>query len=245
MATAEPLGRTRPLEHDRFGRTVIYEGEVLRHSLYTRLVHWTVAIFFFLALISGFAMFSPWLYKWLSLPFGGGPFARLLHPWFGLGFVIAMLLQLRGWYNAMRWGEDDRRWMGRIRAYVTNEEKAEPDYVGKFNAGQKIWFWTMVWSGVVFLITGLLLWFPGGLGRTGAWISYFFHDVAALVMLGGFIVHIYEGTAAIPGTSHSMIRGTVTEEWAWTHHPGWYRQMTGRDPVADRTAAEQRKRTMR
>src|SRR5205823_13798422 len=99
MATAEPLGRRRPVERERFGRTVIYQGELLRHSLYTRLVHWGVAIFFILAILSGFAMFSPWLYKWLSLPFGGGPFARLLHPWFGLAFVVVILLQLRGWWQ--------------------------------------------------------------------------------------------------------------------------------------------------
>jgi len=26
-----------------------------------------------------------------------------------------------------------------------------------------------------------------------------------------------------------MINGTVTEKWAWTHHPDWYRDVTGRD----------------
>jgi formate dehydrogenase subunit gamma len=65
------------------------------------------------------------------------------------------------------------------------------------------------------------------------WISYFFHDVAALVMLGGFIIHIYEGTAHQPGTFRSMMRGTVTDRWAWTHHPAWYRAVTGRAPRAD------------
>jgi cytochrome b subunit of formate dehydrogenase len=27
-----------------------------------------------------------------------------------------------------------------------------------------------------------------------------------------------------------MMDGTVTENWAWTHHPAWYRAVTGRDP---------------
>jgi hypothetical protein len=51
-------------------------------------------------------------------------------------------------------------------------------------------------------------------------------------MLAGFIIHIYEGTAAMPGTFRAMIDGTVTEAWAWTHHPAWYRAVTGRDPRA-------------
>jgi cytochrome b subunit of formate dehydrogenase len=26
-----------------------------------------------------------------------------------------------------------------------------------------------------------------------------------------------------------MIDGTVTEKWAWTYHPAWYRAVAGRD----------------
>jgi cytochrome b subunit of formate dehydrogenase len=29
------------------------------------------------------------------------------------------------------------------------------------------------------------------------------------------------------------MRGTVSDKWAWTHHPAWYRRATGRDPRAD------------
>jgi formate dehydrogenase subunit gamma len=239
MATSEPIGRPRTEAQrsahldEGFGRTVVYQNEVPRHSVHTRLVHWGVAIFFVAALLSGFAIFTPWLFAWISPLFGGGARARLLHPWFGIGFVILMTFQLRGWLNDMRWQPSDNQWLKRIRAYVTHEDETEPDYVGKFNAGQKVWFWTMVASGVIFLITGIPLWFPEYLGRTLMWICYFFHDVAGLVMLGGFLVHIYEGTAALPGTFRSMVRGTVTRAWAWTHHPGWYKQVTGRDPKAD------------
>jgi len=66
-------------------------------------------------------------------------------------------------------------------------------------------------------------------GRWVVAVSYVIHDIAALVMLAGFIIHVYEGTAHQPGTFRSMIDGTVTESWAWTHHPAWYRALTGRD----------------
>jgi formate dehydrogenase subunit gamma len=236
MATIDrPVSRVGPAE--KFGRTTVYEGELLRHSVYNRVVHWAVAIFFILALLSGFALFTPWLYGWVAPLFGSGARARLLHPWFGLGFVIALIFQLRGWYASMRWKDNDSRWLRRIRAYVTNTERAEADDVGKFNGGQKLWFWTMIYSGLVFLITGIPLWFPEVLGRTLMWICYFFHDIAGLVMLAGFIVHIYEGTLAIPGTFRSMTRGTVTRQWGWTHHPAWYRELTGRDARQDREQA--------
>lgn len=240
MATAENLRRPAAgsTAHDRFGRTVVYKGELPRHNAYTRVVHWAVAVTFVLALLSGFALFSPWLYKWIAPLYGGGPLARLLHPWFGLAFVVAMVLLLLNWSASMRWTDADRLWMKRVRAYATNDEEAEPDYVGKFNAGQKLWFWTMAASGLVFLITGIFLWFPEALGRTAAWISYFFHDVSGLAMLGGFMIHIYQSTAAIPGTYRSMTRGTVSERWAWTHHPRWYKEVTGRDAATDRAGGK-------
>ena len=113
---------------------------------------------------------------------------------------------------------------------VANTDTREPDYVDFFNGGQKVYFWGMVGSGVLFLVTGILMWFPTTFGRPLVSIGYVLHDIAALVMLVGFIVHIYEATAAMPGTFRSMTRGTVEKLRAWTHHPASYRRSTGRDP---------------
>src|ERR1044071_4707698 len=49
-----------------WGRTVVRRGELLRHPVYTRFLHWSVAIFFVLSLLTGFAIYSPWLYRWLA-----------------------------------------------------------------------------------------------------------------------------------------------------------------------------------
>ena len=87
-------------------------GELPRHSLYTRIVHWTSAAFFILALLSGFAIYTPWLFHALTPLFGGGATTRLLHPWFGIGFCIAFSLQILNWSREMAWTADDSRWMG-------------------------------------------------------------------------------------------------------------------------------------
>lgn len=211
----------------RRGRTVVHRGELLRHPVYTRVLHWTVAIFFVLALLSGFAIYSPWLYRWLTPLFGGGPNTRFLHPWFSLGFTIAFVFQFVNWLRPMRWTPKDSRWMKRIKAYITNTEKDEPRDVGFFNAGQKIYFWLLAFGIVFLLITGLLIWFDHLTPRWSVAISYVVHDVAALALLAGFIIHIYESTAQQPGTFHSMIDGTVTDDWARTHHPAWYEEVVG------------------
>jgi formate dehydrogenase subunit gamma len=215
------------------GRTVVYENQLLRHSAYTRVLHWLVAFFFVLALLTGLAIYSPWLFRWVTPLFAGGAMTRELHPWFSLAFVAVFVGQIINWLAGMRWTPDDRAWLRHMKAYVTNKEKLEPETVGFFNAGQKLYFWAIVGCSVVFLLTGLAMWFPRSLGRTGVAIGYVLHDVATWVMLAGFIAHVYEATAAQPGTFQSMVRGTVSKAWAWTHHPAWYREVTGRDPRED------------
>jgi formate dehydrogenase subunit gamma len=222
------------------GRTVVRDDELLRHPVYTRVLHWSVAASFILALLSGFAIYTPWLYRWLTPLFGGGPLTRLLHPWFSLAFVVFFAFQVLNWLEPMSWNADDRRWMRHLRAYVANTDPIEPEYVDFFNAGQKIYFWAIVASAVIFLVSGIPMWFPRTFGRVTVAIGYVLHDLAALVMLVGFIVHVYEGTAAQPGTFKSMMRGAVEKRWAWTHHPAWYRRATGRDPRADYEAAAKR-----
>ena len=89
--------------------------------------------------------------------------------------------------------------------------------------------WRFAGSALVFLASGIPLWFPETFHRPLVGISYVAHDLAAVLMLVGFIIHIYEGTAAQPGTFRAMTRGTVEKAWAWTHHPAWYRRVVGRD----------------
>jgi formate dehydrogenase subunit gamma len=229
-ASIEHFDEQARREADRVGETIVHRGELLRHPVYTRVLHWSVAIFFVLSLISGFAIYSPWLYRWLTPLFGGGPRTRLLHPWFGVLFDLFFFFQFLNWFTPMTWTAADRRWVKRLREYTRHQYRVEPEDVGFFNGGQKIYFWLIALSAVLFLITGLLMWFDDTIPRWVVAVSYVIHDLSALLMLAGFIIHIYEGTSHQPGTLHSMIDGTVSEKWAWTHHPAWYRAVTGRDP---------------
>ena len=77
MATAvERFDEKARRAFERIGRTEVYLGELFRHPVYTRFLHWMVALFFFLALFSGFGIYLPWLFRWFTPIFGGGPLAR-------------------------------------------------------------------------------------------------------------------------------------------------------------------------
>jgi len=217
---------------DRIGQTEVHEGELLRHPVYTRVLHWTVAVFFFLALFSGFGIYLPWLFRWFTPVFGGGPLARAMHPWFRLGFVLFFALQALNWLEPMKWTAADTHWMRNLKKIVSGREKMDPPDTGFFNAGQKVQFWEIVIGSIVFLITGIILWVGAStFGRWAVAVSYVLHDISALIMLAGIFIHIYLSTIGEPGTFQSMIRGAVSEAWAWTFHPAWYKQVTGRDPV--------------
>ncbi len=213
------------------GQTTVYEGELLRHPVYTRILHWTVALFFFLALFTGFGIYLPWLFRWFTPIFGGGQLLRTMHPWFGLGFVVFFGLQTLNWLKPMTWTSADSRWMRNIHKIVGGQEKLDPSDTGFFNAGQKVQFWEIVCGCIAYLITGIIMWAGARtFGRIPVAISYVIHDISALIMLGGIFIHIYLSTIGEPGTFQAMIRGAVSEAWAWTFHPAWFREVTGRDP---------------
>lgn len=216
---------------DKIGRNEVYQGELLRHRVYTRFLHWMVALWFFLALFSGFGIYLPWLFRWFTPIFGGGALARSMHPWFGLAFVFFFGLQTLNWIRPMMWTPADTRWMRNIRHVVSGKEKLEPPETGFFNAGQKVQFWEIVAGCIVYLITGIILWQGAHFfGRITVAVSYVLHDISALIMLGGIFIHIYLSTVGEPGTLQAMTRGAVKESWAWTFHPAWYKDVTGRDP---------------
>jgi formate dehydrogenase subunit gamma len=226
---------------DRVGRSEVYRGELLRHPVYTRFLHWMVALSFFLALFSGFGIYLPWLFRWFTPLFGGGPMARALHPWFGLFFVFFFALQMLNWLNPMKWTRADSHWILNIRKVLSSHDSLDPLDTGFFNGGQKLQFWEIVIGCVVYLITGIIMW--AGAPTFGRWsvaISYVLHDISAIIMLGGVFIHIYLSTIGEPGTFQAMTRGAVSEAWAWTFHPAWFKQVTGRDPVKACEEARQR-----
>jgi formate dehydrogenase subunit gamma len=243
MATAvERFDEKARRTFDRFGRTEAYIGELRRHPVYTRFLHWMVALFFFLALFSGFGIYLPWLFRWFTPIFGGGALSRALHPWFGVFFCFFFGLQTLNWLQPMRWTKADSNWVGNLKTQVMGTEKLDPPDTGFFNGGQKLQFWEIVVGGILLLITGILLWLGAPtFGRSAVAVSYVLHDIFALIMLGGIFIHIYLSTFGEPGTFQAMTRGAVSEAWAWTFHPAWYKEVTGRDP---RQAYEEARRKM-
>jgi formate dehydrogenase subunit gamma len=203
-------------------------SEIVRHRLFSRLMHWTVALTFVVATLTGLPIWTP-VFGWMAHLFGGLTVCRILHPWVGLAFVLAALVQFVEWISDMLLEPWERDWIGpRLTRYMRYEE--DDPRTGKYNGGQKLYFWAVSLGALGLLLSGLLMWFPTAFPRWLMQLAYIVHDFTFICFAVSLVFHIYLGTAAEPGTFGSMTRGTVTRPWARLHHPRWYREVTGEEP---------------
>jgi formate dehydrogenase subunit gamma len=188
--------------------------------------HWVVAITFVLAAMSGLALFHPSMFFFADL-FGGGPWARILHPFIGVVMFLFFCITMVRFWHLNRMTDADRQWMKQIKDVVMNREKNLPE-VGKYNAGQKYMFKLMVICIILLLVSGIIMWrpyfaasFPIGINR----IAVVVHAVSAVALIIGIIVHIY-AAIWVKGTMRAMVRGDVSAAWAKHHHPAWYKEVS-------------------
>jgi formate dehydrogenase iron-sulfur subunit len=206
---------------------VVVGDELVRHTLLSRIVHWTVALSFFVALLSGLPIWTP-IFGWMAHLFGGMPVCRWLHPWAGVVFFVALFLMFVRWFSQMLFQPHDRGWMRR-RMVAYFHPEPEDTGVGKYNAGQKGLFFLVALLGLVLLLSGVVLWFPYEFAQDLRQASWVVHDGVFILFAVVIVAHIYLATASEPGTFRAMTRGTVSKAWARMHHPRWYDEVTGED----------------
>lgn len=191
-----------------------------------RMNHWFIALMFFLAGLSGLAFFHPSLF-FLTNFFGGGSWARILHPFMGLLMVLGFALMFMRLWRDNIVNANDREWKKHMGQMLKGDKAGMPP-VGKYNYGQKLVFWAMSISLLVLVVTGFMFWRP--------WFTPFFsipvmrvavllHSVAAVVLVLSVIMHIY-AAIWVKGTIRAMTRGTVSEGWAKANHPLWHQEVT-------------------
>jgi formate dehydrogenase subunit gamma len=199
------------------------DTKLTRFSVSERFNHWIVALSFLYAALTGLSLWSPRLY-WLASIFGGGVTIRAWHPLGGLIFVVVFVWMFTSWKQQMHLDSDDRRWLRLVHRYASHDYHALPE-AGRFNGGQKSLFWLQSVNAILLLISGIVLWWPESMPRALREASILIHPIAAVLAIGGLIVHIYMGTAATPGAFRGMTQGWVKPGWAASHHAKWYREI--------------------
>ncbi|WP_287030893.1 cytochrome b/b6 domain-containing protein, partial [Pseudomonas sp. UBA6310] len=101
---------------------------------------------------------------------------------------------------------------------------------GKYNAGQKVLFWGIMGLISLLLVSGVLIWrpyFAPLFSIPTIRIGLFLHTLAGILLMLLVIGHIYLAFW-VKGSVDAMSSGYVSRKWARTHHPRWYRQVTGK-----------------
>jgi formate dehydrogenase subunit gamma len=209
--------------------TAIPEDQVQRYNFAERAYHWINSIAYTYLMLTGLALFTPLAY-WLGYVLGGPATMRYWHPWIGLVYFATIFWMHRLWKRDMQKIPQDEQWSKNIRAYAENRDEVMPPQ-GRFNAGQKQFWWVMFYCTFILLVTGIVMWIPEKIPRELHWvlpIIIFIHSATALITIAAFIIHVYMSVWVTPGSVKAMVEGHVSTTWARTHHRLWYEKITGR-----------------
>jgi len=202
--------------------------QILRYTLHERVMHWAAGLTYLYLLAGGLAFYAPQLF-WLTVFLGGGATARFWHPWAGLIFVGVTAWMHSAWQADMRFTPADRQWMKEVSKYIENKDDEVPP-AGRFNAGQKEFYWVMFVGAIGLLLSGVVLWFPEYVPRSLGWLrqaAVIVHEVSALITIGAFIIHVYMGVFMVPGGIQAIVHGSVPAQWARKNHRLWFDRVTG------------------
>ncbi len=211
--------RRVPIEGGRSGRPVS------RFTRYQRAVHWFTASVFILLAISGLILLFG---RTILIPIiGKSAFAAVAsaakqgHNLFGPVFIVALLLLLPAFFRHNRPFWQDLAWLAR-GGFLSRREPPS----GKFNGGEKLWYWLLTVFGLIIAGSGIFLDFPAiAPALVYLQFSHILHAVAAVVLITFAIGHAYLGSAGVEGVLEGMTTGCVDENWARQHHPLWLEEL--------------------
>ena len=191
-------------------------------------VHWTTAISFCLLGITGLIMFfgkhvllpvmGYTLFAWLT------QLSKIVHNFIAPLFIVSVAVMVVIWARDNLWRSYDWRWFGRAWAFFLKSEHIPS---GRFNAGEKTWFWAGVLVlSIVMAWSGLVLLFPNfDQTRHTMQEAWIWHATAAMLYIAASLGHIYMGTIGVENTYGNMRHGYCDEIWAKEHHEIWYREV--------------------
>lgn len=183
---------------------------VCRFKLYERLPHFFAMLSFSILGLTGFLFF-------LGKSDPTAQWTRDFHGWLGWLFVISLIAIVILWFRQMKLNREDRTWLKYLGGYFYKTPHLP---AGKFNAGQKIFFWLIVLVGSALTITGIFIFFLRSSLETNLSIWYTIHDLSALFILLLVSAHVYLGLVINPESAYSIFGGNVKLGWLKEHHEG-------------------------
>ncbi|WP_424972452.1 formate dehydrogenase subunit gamma [Dinoroseobacter sp. S76] len=248
------------IDGTKTGRTI------QRFASIERFAHWLLAGSFIVLGITGLVSLFGRLY--LIPVFGKDSFAVLagaskwVHNNISWAFMLAILMILVLWIKENIPNKTDLKWIA-VGGGIFKKGVHPP--AKKFNAGQKVIFWSVILLGGSISLSGLSLLFPfelpmfaktfAALNSTGIpemlglgilpeqlapheemQYAQLWHSIVAFVMMAIILAHIYIGSVGMEGAYDAMGSGQVEEQWAREHHSLWVDEVKAKEAAAPKSA---------
>ncbi len=197
---------------------------VERFSAFERIAHWSMALSFCVLALSGLTMLFG---KYVLLPLIGhtlfswlAELGKNLHNFVGPIFLFSIVVFVLKFIRDNIPRAYDLTWLVKGGGVFSGEVVPS----GRFNAGEKIWFWGgVIGLGTVSCASGLVLDFPNfDQTRALMMLANVVHVIAAILFIIWSFTHIYLGTVGTTGAYEAMRNGYVDETWAREHAQYWY-----------------------
>ena len=196
--------------------------KIKRFSGLQRFVHWSVAILFVTLGITGTLLTfgrSGLVPIIGSKTFGSiAGIGKIIHDYLGPVFGVMLLIMLFTFIKGNFGNWTDIKWFLKGGGMFGGHASA-----GRYNGGEKAWFWIAILAGAVVVVSGVVLSFPYfDQTRGDLQLSHLVHAIGAIAILAASFGHIFMGTVAMEGAYEAMKTGYCDENWAKEHHDLWY-----------------------
>ncbi|MCE8008459.1 formate dehydrogenase subunit gamma [Aestuariivita sp.] len=196
---------------------------ILRFNSFERFAHWLMAGSFIVLALTGLNLIFG---RSIILPlFGENVFGtlsawgKLAHNYMGFAFMLGLVLAFVSWVAHNIPNKLDLVWIKQGGGLFSKDVHPPAK---KFNAGQKVIFWSVIGGGAALSFTGVMLLFPGLAGGEAGWQLYqVIHGVVAAILTAIVVAHIYIGSVGMEGAFDAMGSGEVDLNWAKEHHSLW------------------------
>jgi len=207
-----------------------HEQEIEFYRKGVRWTHWVMSFAAITLAVTGLILYMP------QLGFiAQDGYTRIIHRIAAVVFVgVPILYFLFAWKDAMEIvkstftiEKDIIKWIKAAPDYYFGGSEEKMPAQGTMNPGQKLWAIAALFGGIIFVITGFIMWaFKGSISSEVFLWCVFVHDVC-FILLGSFLlVHFYLGVLhpRMTESMHAMITGKITIGYAEDHHGKWLRK---------------------
>jgi formate dehydrogenase subunit gamma len=216
------------------GRIRLEPGEetgrkIQRFNAFERFTHWMTAMSFIVLALSGLNYVFG---KRLLMPVIGpdafaawSQWAKYAHNFLSWPFMLGVLFMLVVWIRDNIPDRTDIVWIKQAGGFLGGGHPP----ARRFNAGQKLIFWSVVLGGIALSISGVIMLFPFSLADVnGMQIAQYVHASVGVILIAIMIAHIYIGSLGMEGAYDAMGSGEVDLGWARLHHKLWVEEEMAR-----------------